>query len=180
MRNWGSERRDTENRRAAVETAWRIHAAQTDWTGKVDAKATFAFAAESAAIATVVALTAQDRLYSQIDVWWLWAIYVVGLAGMLVAVGLSSWVVIPRLRKSAVAKESRTNFIYFGHASVWSAEELETALLKQDILPQITRQVVVMARIAWKKHVLVQWSLWIAVASGFLLVGAGLFASFLP
>ena len=175
---FGQRYRADATHRRAVETAWAIHAAQSDWTARVDAKATFAFAAESAAIATVVALTAEDRLYSHLDEWWMWVLYVLGLLGMLAAAGLSAWVVIPRLRKNHVNAESHENFIYFGHVRLWKPARLETALLTEDLLPQLTRQISAMARIAWQKHVLVQWSLWVAVVSGLLLVGCGLISSF--
>jgi len=174
---WNEKRRAAAAHRTAVETAWAIHASQADWTGKVDGKATFAFAAESAAIATVVALTAEDRLYSQLSESWMWTIYAVGLTGMIVAAGLSVTVVIPRLRTKNVDRESRENFIYFGHARLWQPEALERAMRGQDILPHLTRQIVAMARISWRKHVLVQWSLLVAVTAGLLLVGAGLLAS---
>jgi hypothetical protein len=157
-----------------IDTAWRTHQAQADWTGKVDAKASFAFAIESAAIATVVALTAKDRLYSDLDTWWLLAMYAAGLAFLLGAAALAVMVVIPRLRGSKTFVESKDNFIYFGHARHWSPAALEDALRKRDILPMLSNQIVQMAKIAWVKHLRVRWSFRLASAGGVLLVGCGI------
>ncbi|MDO5878312.1 DUF5706 domain-containing protein (plasmid) [Paenarthrobacter sp. SD-1] len=166
--------RDEQSDINPIDTAWRIHQAQSDWTSKVDAKAAFAFAIESAAIATVVGLTAKDRLFSNLDQWWLVLLFVLGLILLLAAAGLAALVVIPRLRKDAAAKEARDNFIYFGHARLWNAAQLEDALRSQDILPQLSRQIINMAEIAWVKHIRVQWSFGLAIAGGVLLVACGL------
>jgi hypothetical protein len=159
---------------ASVDAAWRIHQAQADWTGKVDAKASFAFAIESAAIATVVALTAKDRVFSGLDQWWLVGLYAGGLVLMLAAAGLAALVVVPRLRSKAAAREASSNFIYFGHVRSWSPEKLEAALRQGEILPQLSRQIIHMAEIAWRKHLRVQWSFGLAVAAGLCLVTCGL------
>lgn len=158
----------------ALDTAWRIHQVQVDWTGRVDAKAGFAFTIESAAIATTVALTASGRLFSALDEWWLSALYAFGLVSLLVAAGLAAVVVIPRLRSSNAAGEARHNFIYFGHARHWQPADLEAALRQGPMLPQLSRQIVVMARIAWTKHVRVQWSFSLAVVGCACLVACGL------
>lgn len=157
-----------------LDTAWRIHQIQSEWTSRVDTKATFAFTIESAAIATVVALTAKDRLYSSLTEWWLIALYVAGVALLLISAGLAALVVIPRLRKKAAAREAYENFIYFGHARLWTADRLEDALKSHDILPQLSRQIINMAEIAWVKHIRVQWSFGLGVLGGAILVACGL------
>ncbi|MDF0513456.1 DUF5706 domain-containing protein [Agromyces sp. H3Y2-19a] len=162
-----------------IDTAWRIHAAQTEWTGKVDAKASFAFALESAAIATVVALSAKHRLFSALPGHTPW-LYWSGLMLLVVGAGLAVMVVAPRLRGRKTKSESATNFIYFGHARNWKAIDLEASLRTTDMLPQLSRQITAMAKISWKKHVRVQWSLWSATLGGLLLVACGLIASFWP
>lgn len=57
------------NEDQGVDTAWKIHAAIVDWTGKVDTKASFALALESAAIAAIVSLTASGRKLSGLSGW---------------------------------------------------------------------------------------------------------------
>lgn len=157
---------------AAIDTAWRIHQAQVEWTGKVDAKATFAFAIESAALATVVALTTNGRLFSDLEKYWL-ILYWVGLISLLISASFAALVVIPRLRSKHLAKESQTNFIYFGHARLWDVKELESALKDTAVLPQLSLQIVRMADISWTKHVRVQWSFCLAALGGIALVVCG-------
>lgn len=174
MERWFTGARATGAGHDPLDTAWRIHQAQADWTAKVDAKATFAFAIESAAIATVVALTPNGRLFSDLDAWWLFAGYVLGLLLLMIAAGLSALVVIPRLRSRPSLKEAASNFIYFGHVRHWTSTHLEAALRAQDPLPQLSRQIVNMAEIAWTKHVRVQWSFRFAIVGGSMLVATGL------
>ena len=50
-----------------LDTAWRIHGALVDWTGKVDAKASFAFALESAGLGVIVTLSGRDRLFEKLE-----------------------------------------------------------------------------------------------------------------
>ncbi len=169
-----SRKQESHDVLSAIETAWRIHGAQADWTAKVDAKAAFAFTLESAAIATVVALATDGRLYSGLDAWWLVVGYVAGLVLLLGAAGLAALVVVPRLRSRNLAKEARSNFIYFGHVRHWNPEELTAALRTHDMLPQLSRQIVNMAEIAWGKHVKVEWSFRLAIVGGLLLLVVGL------
>lgn len=158
----------------AVETAWRIHQAQIDWTTRVDTKAGLAFTIESATIATTVTLSSVGHLFSSFDNWKLKVLYYGGLALLLLAAGLSAAVVTPRLRRTSICAESASNFIYFGHARLWQPDDLEAALKMESILPQLSKQIVVMARIAWDKHVKVQWSFVLAAAGAALLVACAL------
>ena len=119
-------------------------------------------------------LTANGRLFSALDEWWLSVLYAGGLVLLLVAAGLAAVVVIPRLRTSKVSVEARHNFIYFGHARLWEPADLEQALKERPLLPQLSRQIVIMARIAWTKHVRVQWSFSLAVIGCVCLVACGL------
>lgn len=163
---------------ASLDAAWLIHQAQGEWTSRVDSKAAFAFTIESAAIATTVALTAEGRLFADLEIWWLAVSYAIGLGLLLVAAGFAALVVIPYLRRKKVDGEARHNFIYFGHARLWEPQNLEKALRVEPILPQLSRQIVAMARIAWVKHVRVQWSFSLAVAGAACLVVCGLVQAF--
>lgn len=177
-RTAGQPSSPTREDAASLDTAWRVHQAQGDWTSRVDAKAAFAFTIESAAIATTVALTAEGRLFADLDKWWLVTSYAVGLGLLLIAAGFAALVVTPRLRRTKVDGEARHNFIYFGHARLWEPQDLEKALREDPVLPQLARQIVVMARIAWVKHVRVQWSFSLAVAGAACLVVCGLVRTF--
>jgi len=139
-----------------LDTAWKIHAAQVDWTGKVDSKASFAFTISSAALATTVALSADGRTFSRLSERWeqlaFWSGIALALAGALFAL----IVVVPRLRHRNVESEAPTNYIYFGHLRLWTAEMLVEELTKGDPMPVVARQSVIMAAIAWRKHLWVQ------------------------
>jgi Pycsar effector protein len=157
-----------DSKQLAVETAWKIHAAIVDWTGKVDTKASFALALESAAIAGVVSLTATGRRLSGLSGFWMLGSFWGGSVCLLLAALLAATVVAPRLRTAAAKKEWPDNFIYFGHLRHWKAADLSRALVERDVLPVLSRQLVVMSQVAWRKHRRVQASLILAI------IGAGL------
>jgi len=48
------------DRAAILDTAWRTHDSLRDWTGKVDAKASFALTIESAVLGSTVALSGRS------------------------------------------------------------------------------------------------------------------------
>lgn len=154
----------------AIETAWRIHGAISDWTGKVDAKASFAFALESAGIATAVALADDNKVFSKLEGPLQEVLYWGGLLTLAVAAVFSVWVVIPRLRMRKVKEEYPNNFIYFGHLKFWNSTRLPTTIKQKDLLPVLTHQMVEMSKITWKKHIAVIWSIYLALAGGAALV----------
>lgn len=161
-----------------IDNAWKIHAAQADWTGKVDAKASFAFGLESAAIVAVVALSAKGRIFGDLSDLTAACLYGAGLALILIGAVFAVTAVIPRLKSDEVKKKSADNFIYFGHAQNWEPEDLDVALKEREILPVISRQIVVMADIAWQKHRWVQLSMFTGCAGGVSIVLAALVLRF--
>lgn len=161
------------NAKGAVDSAWKIHAAQADWTAKVDVKASFALTLETAAIATVVALSAPGRLYSSLQGPTVVGLYWIGLALLGIAAFFAIIVVTPRLKSEAARKSYPDNYIYFGHVRHWEAEELAKTLREGDILPVLTRQITVMGDIAWQKHEWVQRSLFLGGIGGACLIICG-------
>lgn len=155
---------------SAVDAAWRIHDAQLDWTAKSDAKAAFAFGIDSAAIAAVAILVSTGKVFSHFDDWWLTWLFIVGGLGLLAGIVAASIGVAPRLKAKDTKKLSKTNYIYFGHARHWKAADLEKRLRTDDLLPQLSRQITVTADIAWRKHVAVNWSIWLTMSAGALLI----------
>ncbi|MEU7580172.1 Pycsar system effector family protein [Streptomyces sp. NPDC041068] len=156
----------------AVENAWRIHGALVDWTGKVDSKAAFALSIESVALAGAVALAKGREVLNisePLPSWPLW------LGGVLLAVAalLSMGVVLPRMKALRANQDWPSNFIYFGHLRHWSPERLAEALRTTDPLPALSRQLVVMSQVAWRKHRLVQLSFG-AAAAGITILAAAL------
>lgn len=146
-----------------VETAWRIHAALADWTGKVDVKAGFALTLESAALGVIVALAKADHHPAQVDgvapriLFWL------GAALLGVAAIASVSVVSPRLR-AGQPRDPREHFVYFGDLRHWDPERLAETLTTTSPLNALTSQLVDMSEIVWAKHRRVRQSLLLAVA----------------
>lgn len=157
-----------------IDNAWKIHAAQADWTGKVDAKASFAFGLESAAIVSVVALSAKGRIFGDLSDHAAAWLYGIGLALILIGAAFAVTVVVPRLKSDMVKSTAADNFIYFGHAQHWEPDDLAVALKERELLPVISRQIVVMAEIAWQKHRWVQLSMFTGCAGGVCIVLAAL------
>jgi hypothetical protein len=144
----------------ALDTAWKIHAVQVDWTGKVDAKAAFAFGIESAALGLVVTLSSTDRLFSELHNAWGFVGYYLGIAALLVGATCALFVVKPRLRSRAAEQEAKNAYVYFGHLRHWGAANLASRLQNQnDLLDVLAAQCVTMAKISWRKHRLVQVSM---------------------
>ncbi|MFD6548016.1 hypothetical protein, partial [Bacillus cereus] len=67
-----------------IETAWKIHAALVDWTGKVDTKASFALTIESALLGGVVALSGDGRVFHDLAgasvVWYVLGVFTLALS----------------------------------------------------------------------------------------------------
>lgn len=142
-----------------LDTAWRIHAAVTDWTGKVDSKASFTLTIESALLAGIVTLSASNRRFGGLAGFWDYLFYWLGVSLLVLAVITAAWVVRPRLRRRHLQAEAKDNFIYFGHLRHWERSELTQALRERDPLPMLSAQLVNMSKIAWQKHMLVRYSL---------------------
>lgn len=162
-----------------IDNAWKIHTAQVDWTGRVDAKASFAFGLESAAVVSVVALSVEGRIFSDLSEPAAVLLYVLGLFLILVGALFAVMVVIPQLKSEAAKRKARDNYIYFGHARHWDPGDLTEALKERELLPMISRQIVVMADIAWQKHRWVQFSMLTGSAGGIAIVLAALVIRFL-
>lgn len=162
------------DRAAVLDTAWRTHDALRDWTGKVDAKASFALTIESAVLGATVALSGRSGRLGGLHGQGLLA-YRVGLLLLAVAALAAVSAVIPQVRRSSTKTESRDSFIFFGHLRHWNADELAGAWASRDPTPVLARQAVVMSKIAWGKHRRLQLSLTAAVlGTASLVLGAGL------
>lgn len=83
---------------SSTENAWHIHSTQMDWTSKVDAKASFALALDSAAIAALVALSAENMIFANIKDTPAWVPYWVSVVLLISSGFLSLWAVAPALR----------------------------------------------------------------------------------
>lgn len=150
-----------------VETAWRIHAALGDWTARVDVKASVVLTLELACLAGLLTLSGEGLLprashgFAFVLLW-------CGTGFLLGGAGCAVLVVVPRMRARHMRAETPDNFVYFGHLRSWDPARLGRAL-EGDVLPVLTREIVIASRVAWRKHRLVQCSVALAAAGGLLL-----------
>ncbi|WP_051837041.1 Pycsar system effector family protein [Streptomyces sp. NRRL WC-3742] len=150
-----------------LDTAWRIHSSLSEWIGRVDVKASFALSLETAAlvaIAGVAQTTPPPGTHSAgrqtVTAVCLWFSAVLVATALVFAIAAVAPRIGPRGDTDDRRNDDRRNdVIYFGHLRHWSADELTEALSEQDLLPALSRQLVVLSRIAWKKHVRVRCSL---------------------
>ncbi|WP_432084356.1 Pycsar system effector family protein [Streptomyces sp. WAC 04229] len=143
----------------AVDTAWRIHAAVGEWTARVDAKASFALTLESAAGAGIIALSGNGNIFADLQGWASRCLLWSGCTLIMIAAAFAALVVVPRLRAASLRAEARDNFVYFGHLMHREADELAESLRCTEPLPALSRQLIVMSKIAWSKHRRLQLSL---------------------
>ncbi|MEX3107705.1 MULTISPECIES: Pycsar system effector family protein [unclassified Streptomyces] len=163
------------SREEAARTAWQVHSVLTEWTRTVDAKASFALAMESAALAGTVALSGSghrlDNISGALPETALW----MGLALVALAAVLAVLAVLPRHNRAGrVRSDQVDDFIFYGHLRHWNPDELADHLGRHAPLPALTRQLVDMSRIVWIKQRLVRQSLLIAVAGCALISIAGI------
>lgn len=160
-----------ESRAQAVKTAWQIHAALHESTRTVDAKASFALAMESAALAGIAALSGSGRSLGHVTGFGelvLWS----GTALIGISAILAVLVVVPRHNGQGRSPDpGEDEFLFYGHLRHWAPDDLAQRLSRADALPTLSHQLVVMSAIAWTKHKRVQQSLLLAVV-GSLLVAA--------
>ncbi|MFI1397453.1 Pycsar system effector family protein [Streptomyces sp. NPDC020681] len=163
------------SREEAVRTAWQVHAALGEWTRSVDAKASFALAMESAALAGVAALSGSGRRLSTVSgpaaEICLWAgVLLLGLSAALAVL-----VVLPRHTRAGRSAPGPGHFIFYGHLRHWTPEQLTEQLTRHDPLPALTHQLVAMSEILWTKQRRVQQSLACALSGGALVAVVGAF-----
>lgn len=161
---------DDETHQKAIDNAWKIHAAISDWTKGVDSKASFVLTIEIAILAGLISMMGGSRRLAHLHGAWENGLLYVGIGALVGALVLVGCVVRPRTRSKKAEEEAPDNFVYFGHLNFRQPEDVERALEHEDILPVLSRQLVVMGRIAWDKHNLLKWSLTTAML-GTALVG---------
>lgn len=156
----------------AVKTAWQIHGALTEVTGRVDSKASFALTIESAALGAIVALsgtgTALGRTSGGLPATAFW----LGVAVLALAAVAAVSVVVPR--GEGKRPSDPPNYVYYGQLRHWTPDRLADELRDTDLLPVLSRQLVEMSRIIWVKDRRVRQSLLLAVVGCGLVALAGL------
>jgi hypothetical protein len=156
---------DVGSLRDAEDRAWRIYSSHAEWISRVDAKAAVMLALEGVTLGTVIALTDSGRPFSGLNWWGARVSFAFAVALLFIAIVTSVWAIVPRVRSKHQSRKAMEDFIYFGHTRYWKPEALQEELC-QPALEVLSRQLVVLAHVAWKKHYLVKWSVWTYLASG--------------
>jgi Family of unknown function (DUF5706) len=154
-------RRDSNATERGVDFAWRTHTAITDWTAKVDGKASIVLSLGSLLLGFMATLSTPGRALADLQGW---RAVVEGVGVALVALGvlLTALVVAPRLSRRRARKTWRSNFVYFGHLRRWEPEALKQRLLSLDTdqeLSVLASQLVTTSKIAWYKHSMLQFAM---------------------
>jgi hypothetical protein len=145
------------------ESAWQIYAAISDAIGKVDAKASYFLALDSGLVVALIALSDGGQIFESVDPIRRGLFYWPGFALLLVAAALAAWAIAPRLNVAKAAQtpsnHSGSDFTYFGRLRSLAPRELERILSEEDPTASLSRSIVAMSTIAWRKHRIVWWSL---------------------
>lgn len=151
------------------ELAWRVHENAKGWIVQVDVKAAAALAIEAAILGFAFALLKDSSSSAQLTHLSRW-IASGGLLLLLISVFLSTLVLLPRI-KLREPKVKTQSYLYFGHLRHWDKSELSATLARNRVDDgEIADQVIKMSEIAWRKHVKLQWSLYLLLA-GILIIG---------
>ena len=144
-----------------VDFAWRVHSALDNWTTKVDGKASIVLAIEAAALGLIVTLSSNDGPLAGLQganaLRFRWGIGFLALGTLLAGAAI-----FPQLSRWKARREWKTGIVYFGHLRRWQSETLLRRyenLEAETPLASLTKQHVIMAKIAWRKHVALQYSM---------------------
>ncbi|MFD8619437.1 MULTISPECIES: Pycsar system effector family protein [unclassified Streptomyces] len=168
---------ETDPQQQGTESAWRLHGVVTDLTGKADAKAAIVLSLESA---VVTALTVQSGAWlptgTGLGAAVLASCYWAGVGLLIVSAAACVLAILPRLDGAGSARRWREDYLFFGHLRHWDPSDLADTLRVHEVLPVLTRQLVDVSRICWRKHRLVQLSIALA-CGGAVLAAVGTVAS---
>ncbi|HEY4964156.1 MAG TPA: Pycsar system effector family protein [Candidatus Saccharimonadales bacterium] len=164
-----SNNRNTD--KDGVEFSWKVHSAITDWTAKVDTKASIILSLGGVVLGFIIALSTNHRILTNLYGWR--ALFrVAGLTVFSLGVVLAALVVMPRLGRRKSKREWEDNYIYFGHLRHWKPKDLKKKLRNMstdDLLNALSKQLVTTSKVAWYKHSLLQFAM-ICYLVGALLV----------
>ena len=152
----------------AISTAWSVHSALGDWTGRVDGKASIFLTLEAALLAAIINASGHDgRLAEEVlETRFETITYWVGISLLCASILFAAGVVTPQLRRWRSRKggtEWKKGIVYFGHLRHWDPADLKRELLNQpEALESLSRQMVRMSEISWRKHSWAQFSMTLA------------------
>jgi hypothetical protein len=138
--------------------AQKVHDSVAGSIGKADAKAGFVATLNTAVLAGVVALVQLDQLGAAGRV-----LLSLGVALMVAALLCAVAVVLPILR-ARHTKHGSGNVLYFGTVRHYTPEELADRLAGEDTAREMCAQAVVLSRLSWIKHRLLQVAMLATIA----------------
>jgi hypothetical protein len=144
--------------------AWRVHDAAAGSIDKADTKAGFVATVNGALLAVVLTVADLDRLGT------VGRILVAAGGALMVAAVLSAVAVVLPVLRARHTKHSSGNVLYFGTVRQHSPAALADRLGSEDSVQEVCAQAVVLSRLSWTKHRLVQLAM-IATVAGSNLVG---------
>ncbi|TCC10903.1 Pycsar system effector family protein [Kribbella soli] len=156
------ERHDTDSDDAGrLESSWRVLREIAESIGKADAKAVFVAGLNTAVLAGVLTL---DRLGPAARVF-----VTIGAILLVLALMFAVAVVLPILR-ARKSKHTSAGFLDFGTVRHLTAAALLVRIVGEDTAHAVCAQAVLLVRLSWLKHRLLQVSMW-ATLAGTNLIG---------
>lgn len=155
--------RDTDDA-GHLELSWRVLGEVAGSISKADTKAGFVTGLNTAVLAGVLALTHLDRLGIAARVF-----VTIGAVLLVIALMFAVAVVLPILR-ARKSKHTSGNFLYFGTVRQHSPAGLLARIASEDTAHTVCAQAVVLSRLSWLKHRLLQVSM-LATIAGTNLIG---------
>ena len=147
---------DDDSRR--IDFAWKAHATQGEWAAKVDFKASILLASQVGLLIVAGALVSSRDLASTPLAN---AFGFVGIAFLVASGAAAAAVIYPILAKS---NTQEVDLLYFGHVRLMSDEELIRGIQQmssEEEWATLARQLTRMSQGNWRKHRLLQLSIWL-------------------
>jgi hypothetical protein len=157
----------------ALEFTWNAHQAVSDWSARLDTKSSILLSLETAATVVVVAATETGHVFARLQDLRLYA-FRGGLGLLLISIALAAFVVFPKSGQRKV-HGGPSGIVYYGDVRRWDAYELYaylSTLKPQQYLKLLTDQLVTLSRYAWKKHLQLRASMFLAALGAILLLSA--------
>lgn len=162
---------EKEDASKALDFAWQVHTAVSQWSGRADTKASIVLTLELAILGIITAFTRGQEPLAKLSGARLVS-YRTGISLLAVSIILAGIVVFPQMRRRRARRNWQLSLIYFGHLRRWEPSDLARRLAElssQDQLTMLSRQLVAASQVTWTKNHRLQWSM-LAASAGVVLV----------
>jgi hypothetical protein len=166
-----SKQLEKEDTSKALDFAWQIHTAVSQWSGRADTKASIVLTLELAILGIITVFASEQESLARLSGVRL-VTYRTGIFLLAISIILAGIVVFPQMRRRRARRNWQLSLIYFGHLRKWEPSDLARRLAdlsSQDQLMMLSRQLVAASQVTWTKNHRLQWSM-IAASAGTLLV----------